>query len=104
MDDRLIGVDVGGTKVSVAVLSGDRLSEPHVQPTERSDSDALLDQLVRAVQDAAADDGIAAVGLGVPSVVDWESGRVRSSVNIPLKDVALREVLSDRLGVPVFVD
>jgi len=104
MDDRLIGVDVGGTKVSVAVLSGDRLSEPRVQPTDRSDSDALLDQLVRAVQDVAADDGIAAVGMGVPSVVDWESGRVRSSVNIPLKDVPLREVLSDRLGVPVFVD
>jgi glucokinase len=104
MDDRLIGVDVGGTKVSVAVLTGSKLSEPRVAPTERSGSDALLDQLVSAVEDAAGDDGVAAVGLGVPSVVDWESGRVRSSVNIPLKDVPLREVLSDRLGVPVFVD
>src|SRR5436190_2122026 len=104
MDDRLIGVDVGGTKVSVAVLAGGELSEPHVEPTERSDADALLDQLVRLIGAAAGDADNVAVGLGVPSVVDWESGRVRSSVNIPLTDVPLRDVLRERLGVPVFVD
>jgi glucokinase len=104
MHDRVIGVDVGGTKVSAAALSGDALSEPHVQPTERSGADALLDQLVSAVEHVAGDEGMAGVGLGVPSVVDWETGLVRSSVNIPLADVPLREVLRERLGVPVFVD
>ena len=92
MDDRLIGVDVGGTKVSVAVFADGELSEPHVEPTERSSPDALLDQLVRLISAAAGDDGHVAVGLGVPSVVDWETGRVRSSVNIPLADVPLREI------------
>jgi glucokinase len=47
---------------------------------------------------------IDAVGVGVPSVVEFETGRVVSSVNIPLVDVPLRQVLGDRLGVPVFVD
>jgi glucokinase len=104
VDERFIGVDVGGTKVSVAVLTGGELSEPDVEPTDLSGPGALLDQLVRLIGEAAGDDEVAAVGLGVPSVVDWESGRVRSSVNIPLEDVPLREVLRDRLGVPVFVD
>ena len=40
----------------------------------------------------------------MPSVVEFETGRVVSSVNIPLADVPLREVLGERLGVPVFVD
>ena len=40
----------------------------------------------------------------MPSVVDFDTGRVLSSVNVPLADVPLREVLSERLGVPVFVD
>ena len=40
----------------------------------------------------------------MPSVVEFETGRVISSVNIPLADVPLREVLGERLGVPVFVD
>jgi glucokinase len=104
MRDRLIGVDVGGTKVSVAVLENGELGEPTLEPTRLDSSEALLDQLVDAVQRAAGDDGMTAVGLGVPSVVDWSTGRVRASVNIPLRDVPLREVLRERLGVPVFVD
>jgi glucokinase len=104
MRDRLIGVDVGGTKVSVAVLADGELSKPTLEPTRLDSPEALLDQLVAGVQRAAGDDGLTAVGLGVPSVIDWESGRVRSSVNIPLRDVPLREVLRERLGVPVFVD
>jgi glucokinase len=37
-------------------------------------------------------------------VVDFETGRIRSSVNIPLADVPLRELLTERAGLPVFVD
>jgi glucokinase len=40
----------------------------------------------------------------VPSVVEFRTGRVVSSVNVPLADVPLREVLTQRLGVPAFVD
>lgn len=101
MTQRLIGVDVGGTKIAVALLDGTTLLEPVLQPTDTSNADAIVAQLVKAVQ-AAGD--AAAVGVAVPSVVDWESGRIRSSVNIPLHDVALREVLRERLGMPVFVD
>jgi glucokinase len=40
----------------------------------------------------------------VPSVVEFETGCVVSSVNVPLRDVKLRTALQERLGVPVFVD
>jgi glucokinase len=101
MAERLIGVDVGGTKVSVAVLEDGRLSEPALRQTELSDSDALVAQLVEAIEDAGDAD---AVGVGIPSVIDWETGTARSSVNIPLQGVPLRSLLGDRLGLPVFVD
>lgn len=101
MGDRLIGVDVGGTKVSVAVLEDGVLSEPKLQHTDLSSSDALVDQLVEVIQ---AEGAAASVGLGVPSVIDFKTGAARSSVNIPLRDVPLRQLLGDRLGMPVFVD
>jgi glucokinase len=101
MTRRLIGVDVGGTKIAVALLDGTRLLEPVLQPTDTSSADALVAQIVAAV--GAAGD-VAAVGVAIPSVVDWTTGRIRYSVNIPLQDVALREVLREQLGVPVFVD
>ena len=101
MGDRLIGVDVGGTKVSVAVLEDGVLSEPKLQQTDLTSSDALVDQLVEVIQ-AAGD--AKSVGLGVPSVIDFKTGTARSSVNIPLRGVPLRELLGERLGMPVFVD
>ena len=79
MGDRLIGVDVGGTKVSVAVLEDGVLSDPVLRPTVLSSSDALVDQLAEAIADAGPAD---AVGLGVPSVIDFATGTARSSVNI----------------------
>jgi glucokinase len=99
----VIGVDLGGTKVAMATLEGDRLSGSSIEPTELGSPSALLDQLVSMVG-RAQPDGLAGVGVGVPSVVEFETGRVVSSVNIPLADVPLRQVLSERLGVPVFVD
>jgi glucokinase len=101
MTQRLIGVDVGGTKIAVAPLEGTTLLEPAVEPTATSSADALVAQLVAAVR-AAGD--AAAVGIAIPSVVDWDTGRIRYSVNIPLQDVPLRQVMREQLGVPVFVD
>ena len=98
---RLIGVDVGGTKIAVAVLDDGTLLEPVLEPTDTSSSEGLIAQLVAAIRSTG---DAAAVGVAVPSVVDWETGGIRSSVNIPLQDVALRTVLREQLGVPVFVD
>jgi glucokinase len=101
MGERLIGVDVGGTKVSVAVLEDGELSAPVLRPTEQSSSQALVDQLAEAIEDAGP---AAAVGLGVPSVIDFATGMARTSVNIPLQGVPLRRQLTERVGIPTFVD
>jgi glucokinase len=99
----VIGVDLGGTKVAVAPLHGREFGESLLVPTDLSGSGALIDQLVDMVGKVRGED-LDAVGIGVPSIVEFETGRVVSSVNIPLKDVPLRQVMGERLGVPVFVD
>ena len=103
MSDRFIGLDVGGTKIASATWCDGVLSEGALVETAIGDRDRLIEQLVEAVG-TLRDDEVRAVGVGVPSVVDFESGRIRSSVNIPLADVPLRELLTERLGLPVFVD
>jgi glucokinase len=98
-----VGVDLGGTKVAGAPLSGSGLGEASLWPTDLSSASALIDQLVELVEEVKLDD-LDAVGVGVPSVVEFDTGRVVSSVNVPLADIPLRQVLAERLGVPVFVD
>lgn len=100
----VIGIDVGGTKVATAKLGDPGLSDHHQQPTALQDTDQLIDQFVELVGRSAGGDRYDAVGIGVPSVVRFETGEVVSSANIPLAGVELRRVLGDRLGVPVFVD
>jgi glucokinase len=100
---QFIGVDVGGTKIAAASLEGGRLSASHIVPTDTSSSDALLDQLVASIEEVRLP-GALAVGIGAPSVVEFATGRIRFSVNIPLVDLPLRRILTDRLGLPVYVD
>jgi glucokinase len=99
----VVGVDLGGTKVAVAAKDGADFGESQIEPTRCDSAEELIDQVVELVG-AVRSDGLAGVGVGVPSVVEFDAGRVVSSVNIPLADVSLREVLGERLGVPVFVD
>jgi len=103
MGDRFIGVDVGGTKVAVARLEDEQLSEPSVHPTDALSATGLVDELVDVVESVRTPD-TRAVGVGVPSIVEFDTGRVRSSVNLHLADFDLRGVLEGRLGLPVFVD
>jgi glucokinase len=99
----VIGVDLGGTKVAVARLHGRELSESVLQPTDCDSAEALIDQIVQMIQSVRGVD-LDGVGIGVPSVVEFDTGRVVSSVNVPLANVELRAVLDERLGVPAFVD
>jgi glucokinase len=98
-----VGVDVGGTKVAAAALGEDGLSTPSIVATATASAEALLDCICDAVA-AVRTTQTRAVGVGVPSVVDYATGRARSSVNVPFEDVPLREVLGRRLGLPVYVD
>lgn len=106
MSPTVLGVDVGGTKIAVAVLHDGQLSAASLEPSSHTDGGHVIDQLASAIADraAAAPAPIEAVGIGVPSVIDFAAGRVRSTVNLPLSDVPLRDLLSERLSLPVFVD
>jgi glucokinase len=103
VSDEYVGVDVGGTKIAAAVLRDGGLSKHGLEPTNTTSTETILGDIAGAVERVRSDATVA-VGVGVPSVIDWERGRARTSVNIPLEGVPLRDELSKRLGLPVFVD
>jgi glucokinase len=101
----VLGVDVGGTKVAVGAVRDAKAHDLAEHPTEISSSQALLDGIEGAIREVIERVGQpAGVGVGVPSQIDYATGTVQSSVNIPLAGVPLRQELGRRLGVPVFVD
>jgi glucokinase len=103
MSDQFIGVDVGGTKIAIAKLRDGVLAESELSHTEQSSQEALVEQLAERIEAACGPD-TRAIGVGLPSVIEFATGRVLSSVNIPLKDLPLRQLLTERVGLPVYVE
>jgi len=102
-----VGVDVGGTKVLAIAVdeSGKRAGNEARRPTPRGAA-ALLDTMVGVVTDVRASLGetIAAVGVGVPGLVN-RTGTLAVGPNLPgIEQQPFRDELQSRLQVPVAVD
>jgi glucokinase len=99
--NRVIGVDLGGTKVLAGVVDGDgHVLETVERPTVTTSQAALLDELATIVR-ALPQDGVQAVGFGIPSRIDHQHGLALGAVNIPIRDVHFGDEMSSRLGLPV---
>src|SRR6201991_4149358 len=103
MSDQFVGVDVGGTKIAVSILEGGRLTDSHITSTNQASQDELVEQIAGAMGGAMGPE-VRPVGSGLPSIIEFATGKILSSVNIPLHDIPLRQLLTERMGVPVYVE
>ncbi|MGH2907546.1 MAG: ROK family protein [Solirubrobacterales bacterium] len=106
---RVIGIDLGGTKLAAGVVSGDLVVHHRAHRFSRgADQNEILDRLVEVVEELKLqNDGeapIEAVGLGIPCLIDQASGRAVMAVNLPIADVPIRDLMHERLGLPVAID
>jgi glucokinase len=102
---RVIGIDLGGTKILAGVVADDgRVEHRRETPTPTESQDDLLAGLDAAVEELLSDD-VAAIGFGIPSPIDQKRGRALQAVNIPLDDsVDLRSRMAERFGRPVGIE
>jgi glucokinase len=101
---RVIGVDLGGTKILAGSIDGEgRVLDRRVVPTPTGSQAELLEGIAAAIE-PLAEVGFAALGFGIPSVIDRTTGQALGSNNIPLEDIALGQVLGERFGVPAVIE
>jgi glucokinase len=119
----LAGLDIGGTKtlavavsVPAAVVAGaSAVIEGSIVATVRRATRGGPDEVRSSIGETLTEladaarvtvDGFAAVGLGIPGLVDREAGTVRHAVNLGLGDepVALADHVGDLARAPVVVD
>lgn len=100
-----IGVDLGGTKAQVGVLAGVETLYESREASDLHSQDDLVEQLIREIKGAMdARPKAAAVGLGVPATIDHERGVALFATNLPIADLPLRDLIAERVGLPVFLD
>ncbi len=108
----IIGVDLGGTNLKVALLdSRYRICYRETLSTRDFVSkDSLTGAIVNAVNKVIKQNNldkvdILGVGLGLPGPIDIKRGRVHFFPNIKgWKDVKLRGILTRKLKIPVAID
>jgi glucokinase len=100
---RAIGIDIGGTKIAGLLVDEDgTVHERRERDTPAEDVHATLEQIQAVGAELAK--GAAAIGIGAAGMVDFEAGVMRSAPNLAWREVPIRDLVSERLGLPCLLD
>ena len=112
----IIGVDLGGTKISAGALSEDG-TEAHGIRSIATQSDigaeGVVDRIISIIEGVIQDtiketgaskDDFLGIGMGAPGPLDREKGIVVVAPNLGWRNFPLRERVTSRLKLPVSID
>ena len=112
----VVGVDIGGTNIVVGTVAEDGSAVHGVRsaPTLAEEGpQAVLGRIARLVQASMAEaektarvtrDTIVGVGIGSPGPLDRERGLVLLTPNLGWRDLPLRDLVSEAVGLPATLD
>jgi len=102
---KLIGVDLGGTKITAALIEDSKIIRQYTCPTPFDQEKLVVVKAITTAISEVFDPEIAGIGIGVPGLVDLQNNTVIDVMNIPSWDVVpLKELLEDHFQKPVFVN
>ena len=108
----VIGIDLGGTKISTALVGndGEIIAHDYQQTRAAEGQEAVIERMSDAARRVMAQAGmdrsqVAAVGVGAPGPLDIEAGVVVAPPNLPGWDrVPLKQLIKDGLGITAFLE
>lgn len=99
-----IGIDIGGTKVAALRVAEDGdVLDRRERPTPADDVAATVETVSELAAELAAAGG-EAIGVGAAGMVDFAAGVLRYAPNLAWREIPLRDLLSERTGLPCVVD
>ena len=101
----VIGVDLGGTNFKAGLVSEGNIILESYNSVHRECSKSELIQTLFKTIDEVVSKGVKGIGVGVPGIVDSDSGIIYDILNLPMwKEVPLRDLLEQRYNIPVFIN
>jgi len=111
MPDYSIGVDMGGTNLRIAAITteGQLLEKITLGVKVAMGRDYVIgemcDAIHRLTEQYRGTGRFVGAGIGVPGIIDMETGMMRKSANLPgWSDYPVRDEIERRLGAKVFLD
>lgn len=105
MPKTVIGVDVGGTKISALLVRDNEILKKAQLPTESfKTQEEILTNIFSAI-DAVYDPDVEAIGIGLPGTLDLENGTIISCPNVKnINGLNIRQKLEEKYDLDVFID
>jgi len=102
--NKVIGVDIGGTKIHIGVVeAGKIIHELKIPTSAQASKDQIVNELIGGIA-RLMDPSIAGIGVGVAGLIDEENGIVYGVQNIPsFQEVHLKQFLENYFSKPVFL-
>jgi glucokinase len=98
------GIDIGGTKVAgLRVAEDGTVLDRRERPTPADDVAATVETVSELAAELAGAGG-EAIGVGAAGMVDFAAGVLRYAPNLAWSEVPIRDLLSERTGLPCVVD
>jgi glucokinase len=102
-----LGIDIGGTKISMACVSGGNITgEVHSCKTPNT-AEGILNCILEGIETFNYDFNIKAIGIATAGAVDKENTQVVGSTgNLPkgYSDIKLKEEIENRFGIKTLVE
>jgi glucokinase len=103
-----IGVDLGGTKIEIAIVSdsGQLLDCLRIPTESNLGAENIIDRITEAIlklSQRQTDIVLSAVGIGVAGQIHKETGTIIYAPNLEWRDVKLQQLLTDKLHMPVTI-
>ncbi len=107
----VIGVDIGGTQMRVAVLQGATMRSRVLMLTgTQTLPEQMLPRIFAAVEQALREaqatlEQVAGVGIATPGPINHSTGIIYDPPNLPgWKEVPLRDIFQQRYALPIYVE
>jgi len=109
MKEIFVGIDVGGTNIKFGCFDSEMslLCKRSIPTDAGMGPDAVIDAMAQTISELLSEQGLSledvkGVGLGTPGPANYKEGIIINATNMPkFKNVAIREILSEKLGKPV---
>lgn len=102
---KVIGVDLGGTKILAALIEEEKILRQYSCPTPFEQEEEVVINAIAGAIAEVFDEDVAGIGIGVPGLVDLKNNLVFNVVNIPSWGIVpLKQLMEDRFMKPVFVN
>lgn len=105
-----IGIDLGGTNIAGGLVNkaGEILKKLSVPTASERGSDAVIEDIYSVIEALIRENNtgepVKGIGIGVPGIADPHTGEVIVCVNLNWYNVPLKEKLSKKTDLPIYID